>query len=92
VAGEPAPFATRARLRRNVAHAAECAVEAVHLCYQAAEGTAIYESAPFERALRDVNAAATHITTPSVMMEEAGRVAFGNSDPAGRGFRWTSNI
>ena len=79
VAGKPAPLPTRARLRRNIAHAAECAVEAVELCYRAAGGTAIYESAPFERALRDVNAAATHITTRRVMMEEAGRVAFGLS-------------
>ena len=47
------------------------AVEAVQLCYRAAGGTAIYESSPFERALRDVNAAATHITTRRVMMEEA---------------------
>jgi indole-3-acetate monooxygenase len=77
VAGEAAPLATRARLRRSVAHAAECAIEAVQLCYRAAGGTAIYESAPFERALRDVNAAATHIATRRVMMEEAGRVAFG---------------
>jgi alkylation response protein AidB-like acyl-CoA dehydrogenase len=77
VAGESVPLTTRARLRRNVAHAAECAIEAVELCYRAAGGTAIYESAPFERALRDVNAAATHITTRRVMMEEAGRVAFG---------------
>jgi hypothetical protein len=66
VAGESASLATRARLRRSVAHAAECAIEAVQLCYRAAGGTAIYESAPFERALRDVNAAATHITTRKV--------------------------
>jgi hypothetical protein len=36
VAGGAAPLATRARLRRNVAHAAECAIEAVQLCYRAA--------------------------------------------------------
>jgi indole-3-acetate monooxygenase len=77
VAGESVPLEMRARVRRSVAHAAECAVEAVQLCYRAAGGTAVYESAPFERALRDVNAAATHITTRRVMMEEAGRVAFG---------------
>jgi alkylation response protein AidB-like acyl-CoA dehydrogenase len=76
VAGESTPLETRARLRRAVAHAAECAVEAVQLCYHAAGGTAIYASAPFERALRDVNTAATHIATRRVMMEEAGRVAF----------------
>jgi alkylation response protein AidB-like acyl-CoA dehydrogenase len=77
VAGESVPLETRARLRRSVAHAAECALEAVQLCYRAAGGTAIYESAPFERAIRDAHAAATHVTTRRVMMEEAGRVAFG---------------
>ncbi|HUN58090.1 MAG TPA: hypothetical protein VMU41_08240 [Candidatus Binataceae bacterium] len=77
VAGQPVPLETRARLRRSVAHAAECAIAAVQLCYTAAGGTAIYESAPFERALRDVNAAGTHMTTRRVMMEEAGRVIFG---------------
>jgi indole-3-acetate monooxygenase len=77
VAGEAVPLETRARVRRSVGHAAECAIEAVQLCYRAAGGTAIYESAPFERALRDVNAAATHITTRRLMIEEAGRVVFG---------------
>jgi indole-3-acetate monooxygenase len=78
VAGQPVSLEVRARMRRSVAHAAECAVEAVQLCYGAAGGAAIYESAPFERALRDVNAAAAHIATRRVMMEEAGRVAFGS--------------
>jgi alkylation response protein AidB-like acyl-CoA dehydrogenase len=77
VAGETVPLEMKARVRRCVAHAAECAVEAVQLCYRAAGGAAIYESAPFERAFRDINAAATHITTRRTMMEEAGRVAFG---------------
>jgi alkylation response protein AidB-like acyl-CoA dehydrogenase len=77
VANEPVPLATRAHVRRACAHATECAVEAVHLCYRAAGGTAVFESAPFERALRDVNAAASHITLRYTMMEEAGRVAFG---------------
>jgi len=77
VAREPVTLEMRARVRRGVAQAAECAIEAVQLCYQAAGGTAIFESSPFERALRDINAAATHITTRRVMMEEAGRVAFG---------------
>jgi alkylation response protein AidB-like acyl-CoA dehydrogenase len=77
VAGESVPLESRARVRRSIAQAAECAVAAVQLCYAAAGGTAIYESAPFERALRDVNAAATHMATRRIMMEEAGRVAFG---------------
>jgi alkylation response protein AidB-like acyl-CoA dehydrogenase len=78
-AGESVPLELRARLRRAVAHAAENAVEAVQLCYCAAGGVAIYISAPFERALRDVNTAATHMAVRRLMMEEAGRVAFGLS-------------
>jgi indole-3-acetate monooxygenase len=77
VANEPVPLEMRARVRRAVALAAESAVEAVQLCYSAAGGSAVYECAPFERALRDVNAAASHITMRRIMMEEAGRVAFG---------------
>jgi indole-3-acetate monooxygenase len=67
----------KARVRRACAHATECAVEAVDLCYRAACGSAVFESAPFERALRDAHAAASHITLRQTMMEEAGRVAFG---------------
>jgi alkylation response protein AidB-like acyl-CoA dehydrogenase len=77
VAGERAPLEMRARVRRAVVHGAESAVEAVQLCYRAAGGTAIFESAPFERALRDVNAAASHVTLRRLFMEEAGRIAFG---------------
>jgi alkylation response protein AidB-like acyl-CoA dehydrogenase len=77
VANESVSMEARARLRRAIAHAAESAIEAVQLCYRAAGGTAVYESAPFERALRDVNTAATHMAVRRVMMEEAGRVAFG---------------
>jgi indole-3-acetate monooxygenase len=71
------PMACRARLRRAVAHAAENAIAAVQLCYNAAGGSAIHESAPFERALRDVNAASAHLATRRPMMEDAGRVVFG---------------
>ena len=74
---EPVPIEMRARVRRACAHVTECAVEAVQLCYRAAGGSAVFEAAPFERALRDVNTAASHITLRRTMMEEAGRVAFG---------------
>ncbi|MGO9061139.1 MAG: hypothetical protein ACLQU2_27715 [Candidatus Binataceae bacterium] len=77
VADEPVPIEMRARVRRACAYVTECAVEAVQLCYRAAGGSAVFESVPFERALRDVNTAASHITLRRTMMEEAGRVAFG---------------
>jgi indole-3-acetate monooxygenase len=77
VAGEHVALDVKARVRRACAHATQCAVEAVDLCYRSACGTAVFESAPFFRALRDVHAAASHITLRHTMMEEAGRVAFG---------------
>jgi len=77
VGGEPVPLEIKARVRRACAHATESAVEAVDLCYRAACGSALFESAPFEQALRDAHAAASHITLRHTMMEEAGRVAFG---------------
>jgi hypothetical protein len=73
-------------MRRSVTHATECAVEAVQLCYRAAGGTAVYESAPFERALRDVNAAATHRTTRRVMRKRPAALRTEQStDPPRRG-------
>ncbi len=77
VAHEPVPIESRARLRRAISNAAENAVEAVNLCYRAAGGTAMYESSPFARALRDINSAATHMAVRRVMMEDAGRVTLG---------------
>ena len=58
-------------------HAVESSLEAVQLCYSAAGGSALFENEPFERALRDVNAAAAHLVLQREMMEDAGRVALG---------------
>lgn len=68
---------SRAKLRRAMIHATESAIEAVQLCYRVAGGTALFENEPFERALRDVNACAGHVTVQQGMMEDAGRVALG---------------
>ncbi|HEY6869559.1 MAG TPA: acyl-CoA dehydrogenase family protein [Novosphingobium sp.] len=70
-------LATRAGLRAATVHAVEASVEAVQLCYRAAGGAALFESQPFERALRDVNAAAGHIVFQRAMMEDCGRVQMG---------------
>lgn len=72
-----ASMEARARLRRASVHAVETSVEAVQMCYRAAGGTALFSDQPFERALRDVNAAAGHIVFQRAMMEDAGRVAMG---------------
>ena len=70
-------MAARARLRRACVHAAESGIEAVNLCYRAAGGSALFSTAPFEAALRDVNAMSGHLVFQRRMMEEAGGVAFG---------------
>jgi alkylation response protein AidB-like acyl-CoA dehydrogenase len=67
----------RSRIRAAYVHGGESAAEAVALCYRAAGGAAIFEAAPFERALRDVNAVLCHLTLQHRMMELAGQVAFG---------------
>ena len=77
VAGEPISMQMRAKARASYVHEAECALESVQLCYRAAGGTALFESAPFEQALRDVNAVTCHATMQRVLMEDAGRVELG---------------
>ena len=79
VAREPAPMEIRARVRRAVVHAAESSLEAVQLCSRAAGGSALFADAPFEAALRDVNAMCGHLVFQRTMMEDAGRVAFGEA-------------
>ncbi len=75
--GHDASLDVRARVRRAQVHAAESAVTAVDMMYRAAGATALFESSPFERCLRDVHAAAAQINLQRVLMEDAGRVAFG---------------
>ncbi len=75
--GAPVELEARARGRRACVMAAEASVEAVDLCCRAAGGHALFESEPFERALRDVRAALGHISLQRGAMEDVGRVLFG---------------
>lgn len=75
--GAPVEMAARARCRRAAVHAAEASADAVDLCCRAAGGHALFESEPFERALRDVRAAQGHISLQRSAMEDCGRAAFG---------------
>jgi alkylation response protein AidB-like acyl-CoA dehydrogenase len=77
LAGDELDIARRARARRACVHAAEASAEAVDLCCRAAGGDALFQAQPFERALRDVRAAAAHIVLQRSAMEDVGRTAFG---------------
>lgn len=77
LAGREIDPAQRKRARRACVQAAEASAEAVDLCCRAAGGHALFESQPFERALRDVRAAIAQITLQRAAMEDAGRTSFG---------------
>jgi alkylation response protein AidB-like acyl-CoA dehydrogenase len=68
---------TRTRLRRALVHAVDSCIEAISLCYREAGGSAVYRSAPFERALRDIYTIGGHAVVQRSMMEDAGRAALG---------------
>jgi alkylation response protein AidB-like acyl-CoA dehydrogenase len=67
----------RARFRRAVTHAVDTCIEAVGMCYRDAGGSAVHESEPFERALRDCHTIGAHIGVQRGVMEQAGAVALG---------------
>src|SRR5581483_6312231 len=74
---EPLTLRLRARLRRAQVHAAETAVEVVDQMYRTAGSAALFETAPFERSLRDVHAIQAQVWYQRSAMEDAGRVALG---------------
>jgi alkylation response protein AidB-like acyl-CoA dehydrogenase len=72
-----ASLESRTRLRRSMIHAVDTGIEAVSMCYREAGGSAVFQSAPFERALRDVYTVGGHIVFQRAMMEDAGRAELG---------------
>lgn len=67
----------RAIVRLAAAAAAEASVQAVDLLFNAAGGTALFESNPIGRCFRDVHATTQHIGTNAGNYELAGRVLLG---------------
>ena len=76
-AGRVPSMRQRAIARLAAAKAAEASAQAVDLLYNAAGGTALFESSPIERCFRDVHATTQHIGTQAVNYELAGRVLLG---------------
>jgi alkylation response protein AidB-like acyl-CoA dehydrogenase len=76
-AGRTPTLRQRAIARLAAAKAAEASAQAVDLLYNAAGGTALFESNPLERCFRDVHATTQHIGTQAANFELAGRVLLG---------------
>ena len=67
----------RARLRAASAHAAESALRIVEMLAADAGSTAIFESCPLERAVRDVQAAVKHVAMNPSSYVLTGRLSLG---------------
>ncbi len=71
----------RGMLRLACAHAAQVSAQAVDLVYNAAGGTAIFETGRLERCFGDVHAVTQHI---GVVSRRVGRRNFTSSRPQNR--------
>jgi alkylation response protein AidB-like acyl-CoA dehydrogenase len=76
-AGDMPSMPQRATARLAAAQAAAASAQAVDLLYNAAGGTALYESNLLERCFRDVHATTQHMGTSSANFELSGRVLLG---------------
>ncbi|HML10087.1 MAG TPA: acyl-CoA dehydrogenase family protein [Stellaceae bacterium] len=76
-AGRALTMRQRAVARLAAAKAADASAQAVDLLFNAAGGTALFESTPLERCFRDVHATTQHIGTQPANYELAGRVLLG---------------
>jgi len=73
-AGNPPSIEQRAWLRLAAVDGVQRAIAAVDLMYDAAAGSAIFESSPLERCFRDVHVIPAHIVVQPNVYEVAGRV------------------
>ena len=71
----------RARARLDAAWAVEQAVEVVEFAYRAGGGSALYDSSPLQRRLRDVHAVTQHFIVRPDVFAAAGSVLAGLEPP-----------
>jgi alkylation response protein AidB-like acyl-CoA dehydrogenase len=76
-AGEVPSVPQRAVARLAAAQAASASAQAVDLIYNAAGGSALYETSLIERCFRDVHATTQHVGIASANFEISGRVLLG---------------
>ena len=71
---EPVPVDARVRLRLAATHGVRTAAEVVHSLYDLAGGSAIYDSSPLQRHLRDALTATAHFQVNAASNELPGRL------------------
>jgi indole-3-acetate monooxygenase len=72
--GDPVSVAARTQLRLAATHGVRTAADVVHTMYDLAGGTAIYDSAPLQRQLRDALTATAHFQVNAASRELPGRL------------------
>lgn len=75
--GRPATMEQRAICRLASVHAAQAAVQAVTLCFEAAGGSAVYGTSSLQRLLRDAHVVGQHVVLAASGYETVGRVLLG---------------
>jgi len=71
------PIPVRARLRLAATHGVTAAVRATDIAYTLGGGSAVYETSPLQRRLRDVHVATQHMMVADATRELTGRVLLG---------------
>jgi alkylation response protein AidB-like acyl-CoA dehydrogenase len=77
VEGAPTTLEVRRDLRLAVTHATQASTQVVDAMYTLAGGSAVYESSPLQRQLRDVHVATQHIMVSTNTLETIGQLLFG---------------
>jgi alkylation response protein AidB-like acyl-CoA dehydrogenase len=77
VAGAGVDVEQRAALRLAATHATEVSTRATDTAYTLAGGSALYESSPLQRRVRDAHAATQHMLVAPATWELTGRVLLG---------------
>jgi alkylation response protein AidB-like acyl-CoA dehydrogenase len=75
--GAPASLEVRRDMRLATTHAVQTSVQVVDAMYTLAGGSAVYESSPLQRHLRDVHVASQHIMASSNTLETIGQLLLG---------------
>lgn len=75
--GDRIDVATRGRIRLACVHAAAASTQATDAVYTLAGGSAVFESSPLQRCLRDAHVATQHLMVSPRLYETLGKMFFG---------------